>query len=110
MITALIAKPPPRTRTLEKPTRLDPPAPRRGLPKNHSDSSTFQVPQRTFDPPDVIDDYDEGQHITKLILMMLLVLVLPAILLLVYIVLNPESFQYDITPQQDFSSWRHGKS
>lgn len=41
--------------------------------------------------------------------MMLLMLVLPAVLMLLYIVFNPEAFQYDITPKQDFSRWESGK-
>lgn len=45
---------------------------------------------------------DEGRYIFKLVLMMLLTLILPAILMLLYIFFNPEAFQYDITPEQDF--------
>lgn len=53
---------------------------------------------------------DEERYIVKLILLMLLTLLLPAVLMLLYIYFNPDAFQYDITPKQDFSSWHPGKS
>ncbi len=40
---------------------------------------------------------DEERYIFKIVLLMLLILVLPAILMLLYIFLNPGAFQYDIT-------------
>ncbi len=40
---------------------------------------------------------DEERYIFKLVLLMLLILVLPAVLMLLYIFLKPGAFQYDIT-------------
>ncbi len=45
---------------------------------------------------------DEDRFIVRMVLTMLLVLVVPAILTLLSITLNPDSFQFDITPKQDY--------
>lgn len=54
--------------------------------------------------------YDEDRHIIGLLMLLLAITVVPAIILAVYIIFNPDSFQYDITPQKDFSTWHPGKS
>lgn len=110
MITALIAKPPPWTRALEKPTPLNESKPRREPPNPVKDVPIHRVPNRTFERPDAFDDYDEEAYITKLLWMMVVLLIVPAILMMVYLIIYPDSFMYDITPKHDSSSWHPGKS
>lgn len=52
---------------------------------------------------------DEVRYITTMIAIMIFVLVLPALLMMAYLIFNPDAFTYDITPQKDFSSWSPGK-
>ncbi|GAA5505883.1 hypothetical protein [Novipirellula caenicola] len=48
---------------------------------------------------------DEARYIFKMVLMMLLILVLPAALMLLYLLFHSEAFHYDLTRNQVPVSW-----
>ncbi|WP_372718203.1 hypothetical protein [Novipirellula sp.] len=52
---------------------------------------------------------DEARYIFKMVLMMLLILVLPAALMLLYLLFHSEAFHYDLTRKQVPASWLPGK-
>jgi hypothetical protein len=109
MIAALIAKPPPRTRTLETPTTLNELKQRHEPTKSVGDAPRHQVANGAFERHDAPDD-DEEAYITKLILMLVALLIVPAILMMVYLIIYPDSLMYNITPNRDFSSSHPGTS
>jgi len=55
------------------------------------------------------DREKEERHIFRIVLMMCLIAFLPAVLMILNIIFNPDALQYDINPRQDFSSWYPGK-
>jgi hypothetical protein len=73
-------------------------------PHHKSETRSTIVPITETIQPSRTDDYDEEREIRFLVSMMLLALVVPAVLMLTYIIFNPDAFMYDITPKYDFSS------
>ena len=108
MISALIAQPPPAKtkRTRSKTSAF---VPQNELKPSSSPTAPTIVPITETVQPSRTDDYNEERDILFLVSMMLLVLVVPAVLMLTYIIFNPEAFMYDITPKYDFSSWQLGE-
>lgn len=102
MITALIAQPPSKTkRPRNTPGEIDL---NELSPRHKSETRSTIVPTTKTIQPSRTDDYDEERKILFLVSMMILVLVVPAVLMLIYIIFNPDAFMYDITPKYDFSS------
>ncbi len=66
------------------------------------------LPQGTTRPSRRSVDNHEDHKLLVLLSLMLLTLALPAVLTLTYMILNPETFQRDLTPPFDFSSWQPG--
>jgi hypothetical protein len=52
----------------------------------------------------------EDRSILYLSVLMFLIMVLPAFVLIAYLIMNPDAFMFEITPQRDFSSWVPGQS
>ena len=61
--------------------------------------------------PQAVDDSlrDEETYIFKLLAWFFVLLILPAILTLLYIAVNPDAFMIEITPNTDFSTWQPGQ-
>ncbi len=57
----------------------------------------------------VVSDSAEEMYNIKLIACFFGLIILPAILMLLYIALNPQAFTTDITPKIDFSTWQPGQ-
>lgn len=51
----------------------------------------------------------EDRYILKLLLWYFVLTILPAILTLLYLVLNPDALMIDISPKIDFSAWQPGQ-
>lgn len=79
------------------------------LPRSRQSIESRLLVNRWNSPVGAQEFDDEGRRFAYLVLMMFSLLVLPGVLVLLYIAFNPNSFQYDITPQVDFSSWHPGK-
>lgn len=116
MITVPIAKPPPektKLRLEQRPTVVrdkialspgDAPArPQIVLRTTETSKQGSRIEQRKT------IEYNEVREIFVLISLMFLILVLPAVLMLTYILFNPEAFQDNIIPRNDFSTWQLGE-
>ncbi len=92
MISLLIAQPAKRESNIKCP----PPPPKRIFRE--------LVPRST----QTFDDFnrDEESYVFKLIASFFVFLILPAILTLLYLALNPEAFAIDTPPKIDFSTWQ----
>nr|WP_143548253.1 hypothetical protein [Rhodopirellula sp. SM50] len=99
MIPALIAQP----ITSESETQHPP-------PKRIARKRTLQN-TRTLRTAKILDDSigEEEACILKLIAWFVVLLILPAILTLLYVSLNPDAFMINIAPEIDFSTWRPGQ-
>lgn len=58
-----------------------------------------------------VDDFNSAEetYMIRLIAWYFVILILPAILTLFYITLNPDAFMIDITSKIDFSTWQPGQ-
>ncbi|QEG41837.1 hypothetical protein UC8_38650 [Roseimaritima ulvae] len=52
---------------------------------------------------------DEKRYLSRLVAWVFALLVVPAILTMLYIALNPDAFTIDITPTIDFTTWQPGQ-
>lgn len=114
MITILVAQRPTPT---SNPAPTEPPvsaAQDEKKPNALSPGPTHTV-RPTFVPiakrvqPSQIDGNNEQRNITIMILAMVFTLIVPALLLVIYLILNPDAFMIDITPEYDISSWQLGE-
>ncbi|TWU04685.1 hypothetical protein [Stieleria varia] len=58
------------------------------------------------------DEYsasDEDRYFSKLIFLLVMAFVLPAMLVLAYLIIFPDALTQPITPQYDFSNWQLGQ-
>lgn len=110
----ITAQPPPKT---TKPTRTNPSV---SVPQDNRKPADFSPTATTVSPPKYIPtvkmvhpseigDYNEEREITLMLLSMVLVLVVPAMLMMVYFIINPNAFMIDITPKYDISNWQLGQ-
>ncbi|QEF97855.1 hypothetical protein Mal15_19010 [Stieleria maiorica] len=109
MLTALIAFPPPEI-TKRPQAELTVGAPQDGRKRANSNpvKKTVDSTSKTIHQSN-IGDYDEERGITLQILAMVFVLIVPALLIALYLIFNPEAFTDDITPKYDFSNWQFGQ-
>jgi len=114
MITASIAQPPPDK---TGPMRTNPPVFARS--GNLASFESHQHPRSVY-PATIVptaktihssefDEHNDEREIFFLILTMALVLIVPALLMALYLIFNPDAFTNDITPKYDFSSWQLGE-
>ncbi|WP_168567083.1 hypothetical protein [Crateriforma spongiae] len=75
---------------------------------NEKSADTYRDPSETTFAMESSDT--EARHLLGMFLLMFALMVLPALLLIVYLVMNPDAFMYEIAPQRDLSSWHPGKS
>ena len=111
MIPALIANPLSKAHVREKPYAIPRPKPEEDTPAN--EYLLIEERVRTATSPTLNSEesyYNEDSYIFRLLILMLVALVLPGLLGMVYLILNPDAFMYDITPNRDFSSWYPGKA
>lgn len=99
MLTALIANP------VTREPRIKRPPPQR-IVREH----TLRPPESLQSRKMLNDSINEEEaYLIKMLTMMFVVLVLPALLTLLYIIVTPDAFMIDITPKVDFSNWTLGQ-
>lgn len=110
MAPVMIHKAPTQTARQRKSSANPPPAIRQVA--QHRDDPT--LPVRINACADAASNgqrtYDEDQYMLRMILLLFVALVLPSLIAIVYMIVNPDALQYDIRPQIDFSMWNSGQA
>ncbi|MCC9658697.1 hypothetical protein [Rhodopirellula halodulae] len=58
---------------------------------------------------EVSETYDENRFLVRLIAVMAVLLLTPAVLVFGVLIVSPDFFAFDITPDKDFTNWRPGQ-
>lgn len=109
MITALIAHPKPDEINRPRHTQSSPTTADTSESHRETLGLIIQTPTKSFIKPSKLGEPDDDRQITILISLMFVTLVLPAFLMIAYLILYPDAFTYDIAPKYHFSDWRLGQ-
>ena len=109
MVTALIGNPLPKTSEAGVPLPHRQLHPKTRRASNRQATSLAGPDLTSLEQPEPTDPTGgEVRYVLGLFFTLFTVTLLPMLLLLLYLIWNPDGLQYDATPQGDWSSWHPG--